>query len=101
MRLPPTSTLFPYTTLFRSFHGRWPGVTVKVRPSGPVQLLEGIGLIVQMRDHDSPFPDFNLHMAFEDEQVSLLPVFLSVSVVVPDLPVIDPPGLTVQVAATA
>src|SRR3712207_8012167 len=37
IRRPPRSTLFPYTTLFRSSHAKqtsWYGVTASTRPSG-------------------------------------------------------------------
>src|SRR5256885_7942205 len=36
IRRPPRSTLFPYTTLFRSRHGRRPGV-VRRRSASPIR----------------------------------------------------------------
>src|SRR5258708_24652490 len=37
IRRPPRSTLFPYTTLFRSRHGLLPGLTFQVDPKSPYE----------------------------------------------------------------
>ena len=75
-------------------------LTVKVRLSGPVQLLKPSDVIDPMLVPDSPLPFLTVPLPLEDVQVSVEPVFLSVSVVFPALAVMAPPGLTVQVAAT-
>jgi hypothetical protein len=49
----------------------------------------------------SPVPDLSVADVLEDLHDSVLPVVVSFSVVVPDVPVIDPPGETVHVAAKA
>ena len=74
--------------------------TVKVRLSGPVQLLKPSAVIEPMPVPDSPLPFLTVPLPLDDVQVRTLPVFVSFSVVVPALAVMAPPGLTVQVAAT-
>src|SRR6266568_2307458 len=81
-------------------HGKSLVCTVKVRPSGPVQLLNDSDEILPMPVPDSPLPDLTEPLPLEDAQVRVLPVLVSFSVVVPALAVMAPPGLTVQVAAT-
>ena len=49
----------------------------------------------------TPLPFFSVPVDVDDVQVSTLPVLVSVSVVVPALAVIAPPGVMVKVIATA
>src|SRR5580700_10601735 len=71
-------------TAFRC-HGKWVVLTVKVRPSGPVQLLKVSAVIEPMPVPDSPLPLLTVPLPAEDVQVRTLPVFESLSVVVPAL----------------
>src|SRR3712207_8978359 len=54
IRRPPRSTLFPYTTLFRSSHrpqaGR-PGGSARVPPAGPVPPPEARSTVPGSREH--------------------------------------------------
>src|SRR5947208_14525146 len=96
----PVVTPLLKDTAFRC-HGKWVVCTVKVSPSGPVQLLNDSAEMVPIPAPDSPLPCLSVPFPLEDAQLRVLPVFLSVSVVFPALAVMAPPGLTVQVAATA
>src|SRR5215467_6944899 len=87
-------------TAFRC-HGKCVVCTVKVRPSGPVQVLNDSAVIEPMPVPDRPFPLLTVPLPLDVLQVRTLPVFVSFSVVTPALAVMAPPGLTVQVAATA
>src|SRR5690349_24691835 len=75
--------------------------TVKVRPSGPVQLLNDRLVIEPRFDPAIPLPDFRVPEELDDAHVSTLPVLVSLRVVVPALAVMAPPGLIVNVIATA
>src|SRR2546422_10990821 len=44
IRRPPRSTLFPYTTLFRSARAPDPGARVSAVPPGPLTRVERLGL---------------------------------------------------------
>src|SRR5689334_712989 len=89
----------PEKDLAFSFQGKCVVCTLKVSPSGPVQLLKPSAVIDAMPAPDSPLPFLAEPLPLEDVQVSFDPVFLSVSVVFPALAVMAPPGLTVQVVA--
>src|SRR5688572_19648651 len=63
IRRPPRSTLFPYTTLFRSDHG---GDPARVNPVVPVQLIVDHSLAVECGGYD---PDaFAKNRAIEDRR---------------------------------
>src|SRR3546814_20472425 len=68
IRRPPrstrTDTLFPYTTLFRSFAGRWPAVSCS---NSPVRLLHSSKNL-----RFSPFP-INLRVYFRDSEAPAKP----------------------------
>jgi hypothetical protein len=87
-------------TAFR-LQGKWLFVTVNVMPPGPVQLVNASDVIEPMPVPDSPLPLLSVAAPFEDPQDSETPLRVSVSVAFPDVTVTAPPGLTVQVAATA
>ena len=87
-------------TAFR-LHGKWLVVTVNVMPSGPMQLLNASDVIEPMPVPDSPLPLLSVAAPFEDAQDSETPLRVSVRVVLPAVAATGPPGLTVQVAATA
>src|SRR2546429_3920536 len=53
IRRPPRSTLFPYTTLFRSCRSRWPQTETLATPGTPIRR----GLIVQRASTDSSSGD--------------------------------------------
>src|SRR5215831_20311567 len=91
----------PLKVLAFRCHGKWVVCTVNVRPSGPVQLLKDSAVIEAMPVPDSPLPFLAVPLPLDVLQVKTLPVFVSFSVVTPALAVMAPPGLTVQVAATA
>src|SRR6516164_1373413 len=91
----------PLKVLAFRCHGKWAVFTVKVRPSGPVQLLKDIAVIEPMPVPDRPLPFLAVPLPLDVLQVRTLPVLVSFSVVTPALAVMAPPGLTVQVAATA
>src|SRR5580704_10719367 len=95
----PVVTPFLKDTAFRC-HGKWVVFTVKVRLSGPVQLLNDSAVIEAIPVPDRPLPFLTVPLPLDDVQVRTLPVLVSFSVVVPALAVMAPPGLTVQVAAT-
>src|SRR5215472_7048740 len=95
----PVVTPLLNDTAFRC-HGKWVVFTVKVRPSGPVQVLNDSAVIEPMPVPDSPLPLLTVPLLVEVWQDRVLPVFVSFSVVTPALAVMAPPGLTVQVAAT-
>src|SRR6516165_9579607 len=80
-------------------HGKWVVFTVSFNPNGPVQLLNDSAVIEAIPVPDRPLPFLAVPLPLDDVQVSLVPVLLSVSVVVPAFAVMAPPGLTVQVAA--
>src|SRR6266516_1988978 len=82
-----------------SRHGKLLPLTVNVRPSGPEQLVKRSELILPMWRPDSPEPLLSLPLAFDDLQDSLVPLLVSVRVVVFDLAVMGPPGLTVHLVA--
>src|SRR6516164_5085056 len=90
----------PLKVLAFRCHGKWAVFTVKVRPSGPVQLLKDIAVIEPMPVPDRPLPFLAVPLPLDVLQVRTLPVLVSFSVVTPALAVMAPPGLTVQVAAT-
>src|SRR5215472_12134161 len=96
----PVVTPLLNDTAFRC-HGKWVVFTVKVRPSGPVQVLNDSAVIEPMPVPDSPLPLLTVPLPLEVLQDRVLPVLVSFSVVTPALAVMAPPGLTVQVAATA
>src|SRR2546425_6349106 len=60
IRRPPRSTLFPYTTLFRSDSGQIPGARghrVRDRPQGPLQeIREKIAAAVSEEEHGGQNP---------------------------------------------
>src|SRR5215471_212332 len=87
-------------TAFR-LQGKWLFVTVNIRPPGPVQLVNASDVIEPMPVPDSPLPLLSVAAPFEDAQDSETPLRVSVRVAFPDVAVVGPPGLTVQVAATA
>src|SRR6266571_5610836 len=95
----PVVTPLLNETAFRC-HGKWVVFTVKVRLSGPVQVLNDSAVIEPMPVPDRPLPLLSVPFPLEVLQVRTLPVLVSFSVVVPALAVMAPPGLTVQVAAT-
>src|SRR6185437_6407414 len=95
----PVVTPLLKDTAFRC-HGKCVVLTVNVRPSGPVQLLNDSAVIEPMLVPDSPLPVLTVPLPLDDAQDRVLPVFVSFRVVVPALAVMAPPGLTVQVAAT-
>jgi hypothetical protein len=73
-------------------------LALNVMPSGPVQLLKLIELIEPI-GLVRPLPLESEPTAAEELQDSDVPLVESVSVVVPAVPVTDPPGVTVQVVA--
>src|ERR1051326_3400987 len=99
--LPVVTPLVALNAVPCSVHGKLLLVTVKVRPSGPVQPLNVSVLIEPMLVPLIPLPLFSVPVDFEDVQLSTLPVLVSVSFVVPADAVMAPPGWMVKVMATA
>src|SRR2546430_15886879 len=62
IRRPPRSTLFPYTTLFRSWTGRtgragaerWPAAAGRMRPRGPETVAECSARVLPTRERGNP-----------------------------------------------
>ncbi len=73
--------------------GKWVVLTVKVRLSGPVQVLKPSDVIEPMPVPDSPLPFLTVPLPLEVLQVSVLPVLVSFSVVDPGLGRDGPAGL--------
>src|SRR5581483_7357579 len=67
-------------------------------PSGPVQFVNVIPVMLPS-GLVCPLPLLSVAVADDDVQFSVVPVVESASMVVPAVPVTDPPGLMVQVAA--
>src|SRR5256885_1008351 len=76
-------------------------VPVKLMPSGPVQLLSTIEVMVAMPVPDSPVPLATVALAVDEAQVIEVPVAVSLTVVVPAEAVVAPPGVAGQVVGAA
>src|SRR6266699_2661608 len=72
----PVVTPLLKDTAFRC-HGKWVVLTVKVRPSGPVQLLKESAVIEPIAVPDRPLPLLTVPLPLEDVQLRTLPVFES------------------------
>src|SRR6266566_7115451 len=99
--LPVVTPLVALKAVPCSVQGKLLLVTVNVRPSGPVQPLK-LSLVIEPRLVPLiPWPLLRLPEELDEVQVSLVPVLVSVSVVVPAFAVMAPPGLMEKVIATA
>src|ERR1051325_6128432 len=80
-------------------HGKALDLTVKVSPSGPVQVENVSEVMEPIPVPDRPLPFFSEPLALEDLQDSVVPVAVSLRVVLPALAVMAPPGVTLKVVA--
>jgi len=78
-------------------------VPVEIESDMPstVQLLKARDVTVPIPAPLSPVPDLSVPVALDDVQVTVRPAVVSFRMVVPALPVIAPPGVTVQVNGAA
>src|SRR5579863_5847639 len=94
-------TVFLVLLYERALTGMVPvSVTERFMPS-TLQPLRVIDVTVPMPVPDRPLPLLNEPLVADDEQVTDCPAVVSVTTVVPALPVVVPPGLTDHVDAVA
>src|SRR2546428_9690861 len=78
IRRPPRSTLFPYTTLFRSPQGpdRWPGKCGRIEPA------RGSALIVRSEEHTSELQsrsDLVCRLLLEKKKKKIHALFITIN----------------------